>query len=95
MKTEMEAASLMMWHAAWQLAQSGDALGAVSMAKLFGSETYVKLANMGMQVMGAFGYSMEYDMQRHYRDARSVTIGAGTSQMQRNLIAHLLKTDRM
>jgi alkylation response protein AidB-like acyl-CoA dehydrogenase len=43
-----------------------------------------------MQVLGAYGYSMEYDMQRHYRDARSTTIAAGTSQMQRNLIAGLM-----
>jgi alkylation response protein AidB-like acyl-CoA dehydrogenase len=95
MQTEVFAARLMMWHAAQQLATKGDALGAISMAKLFGSETYVKVANQGMQVLGAFGYSMEYDMQRHYRDARSTTIGAGTSQIQRNLIAHLLKTNRM
>ena len=60
------------------------------MAKLFCSETYVKSANTGMQIMGAAGYSMEYEMQQHYRDARSVTIGAGTSQMQRNLLAGLM-----
>jgi alkylation response protein AidB-like acyl-CoA dehydrogenase len=43
-----------------------------------------------MQVFGGAGYSMEFDMQRHFRDARSTTIGAGTSQMQRNLIAGLM-----
>jgi alkylation response protein AidB-like acyl-CoA dehydrogenase len=43
-----------------------------------------------MQVFGAFGYNMEYDMQRHYRDARSSTIAAGTSQVQRNVIAGLM-----
>ncbi|WP_345248165.1 acyl-CoA dehydrogenase family protein [Pigmentiphaga soli] len=95
MQTQVEAARLMLWHAAWLLATGGNALPAISMAKLFGSEAYVNVANQGMQVLGAFGYSMEYDMQRHYRDARSVTIGAGTSQIQRNLIAHLMKTDRM
>ena len=60
------------------------------MAKLFASEAYAKLANQGMQVLGAYGYSMEFDMQRHFRDSRSATIGAGTSQMQRNLIANLM-----
>ncbi len=60
------------------------------MAKLHTSEAYVKVANAGMQVMGASGYSMEFDMQRHYRDARSATIAAGSSQMQRNLIAGLM-----
>lgn len=90
MQTELEAARLLTWRAAWLLSQGKDALKEISMAKLFGSETYVKLANMGMQVFGAYGYNMEFDMQRHFRDARSATIGAGTSQMQRNLIAGLM-----
>jgi alkylation response protein AidB-like acyl-CoA dehydrogenase len=90
MQTEVDAARMLMWRAAWMIAQGRDALRELSMAKLFGSETYVKVANMGMQVLGAYGYNMEFDMQRHFRDARSVTIGAGTSQMQRNLIAGLM-----
>jgi len=90
MQTELEASRLMMWRAAWMLSQGRDALKEISMAKLFASETYAKLANLGMQVLGAYGYNMEFDMQRHFRDARSATIGAGTSQMQRNLIAGLM-----
>ena len=90
MQTEVEASRLLLWHAAWQLAKGKDALKALSMAKLFGSETYVKAANTGMQIMGGYGYIMEFDMQRHYRDARSTTITAGTSQMQRNIIAKLM-----
>jgi alkylation response protein AidB-like acyl-CoA dehydrogenase len=90
MQTELEASRLLMWRAAWLLASGKDALKEISMAKLFASETYAKLANLGMQVMGAYGYNMEFDMQRHFRDARSATIGAGTSQMQRNLIAGLM-----
>ena len=87
MQTEVDAAQLLMWRAATQYVKTGNALREVSMAKLFASETYVKAVNLGMQVMGAYGYSMEFDMQRHFRDARSTTIGAGTSQMQRNMIA--------
>jgi alkylation response protein AidB-like acyl-CoA dehydrogenase len=90
MQTELEAARVLMWRAAWLVSQGRDALKEISMAKLFGSETYAKLANMGMQIFGAWGYNMEFDMQRHFRDARSATIGAGTSQMQRNLIASLM-----
>ena len=90
MQTEVDAARMLMWRAAWMLARGRDALREISMAKLFGSETYVKVANMGMQIFGAYGYNMEFDMQRHFRDARSTTIGAGTSQMQRNLIAGLM-----
>lgn len=95
MQTEVDASRLLLWHAAWRLMKGHDALRAISMAKLFGSETYVKVANQGMQILGAFGYSMEYDMQRHYRDARSTTIGAGTSQIQRNLIARLMVSGKM
>ena len=60
------------------------------MAKLKASETYVQVANMGMQIFGGFGYSKEFDMERHYRDARPSTIAAGTSQIQRNLIAGMM-----
>ncbi|WP_326533391.1 acyl-CoA dehydrogenase family protein [Pseudorhodoferax sp.] len=87
MQTEVEASRTLMLKAAWEMATGRDALKTLSMAKLMASETYVKAANNGMQIMGGYGYIMEYDMQRHYRDARSTTIAAGTSQMQRNLIA--------
>ena len=90
MATEVEAARALTWRAAWMAASGGEALREISMAKLFSSEAYVKCANMGMQVFGGYGYSMEFDMQRHYRDARSATIAAGTSQMQRNIIAGLM-----
>ncbi len=90
MQTEVDAARVLMWRAAWMLASGRDALREISVAKLFGSETYVKVANLGMQILGAYGYNMEFDMQRHFRDARSTTVGAGTSQMQRNLIAGLM-----
>lgn len=87
MRTQVEAARSLMWRAAWKASQGEDALAEISMAKLFSSETYVKVANMGMQIFGAYGYSMEFPMQRHYRDARSATVAAGSSQMLRNLIA--------
>ena len=90
MQTELEASRLMMWRAAWMLASGKDALKEISMAKLFASEAYARMANNGMQILGAYGYNMEFDMQRHFRDARSATIGAGTCQMQRNLIAGLM-----
>lgn len=90
MQAEVEASRALMLKAAWEMSTGRDALKTLSMAKLMASETYVKAANNGMQVMGGYGYIMEYDMQRHYRDARSTTIAAGTSQMQRNLIARLM-----
>lgn len=87
MQAEVEAARMLMLKAAWEMSIGRDALKTLSMAKLIASETYVKAANNGMQIMGGYGYIMEFDMQRHFRDARSTTIAAGTSQMQRNLIA--------
>jgi alkylation response protein AidB-like acyl-CoA dehydrogenase len=90
MQTELEAARTLMWRAAWLVSTGQDALREITMAKLFTSETYVKIANQGMQVLGGFGYCEEFDMARLYRDARASTIAAGTSQIQRNLIANLM-----
>jgi len=90
MASEIEAARALTWRAAWMTASGQEALREISMAKLLSSEAYVKCANLGMQIFGGYGYSMELDMQRHYRDARSATIAAGTSQIQRNIIAGLM-----
>ena len=90
MATEVEAARSLMWRAAWKVSEGEDALMEITMAKLKSSETYVQVANQGMQIMGAAGYAMEYPMQRHYREARAATIAAGSSQIQRNLIAGLM-----
>ncbi len=90
MQTNVDAARMLMLRAAVKLAKGGNAMREVTQAKLFGSETFAEVANQGMQIMGGYSYMMEYDMQRHYRDARSTTIAAGTSQMQRNLIANTM-----
>jgi len=90
MHTETEAARSLMWRAAWMVASGQNALREITMAKLFCSETYAKVSNMGMQVLGGYGYNMEFDMQRHYRDSRVATVAAGSSQIQRNLIANLM-----
>jgi alkylation response protein AidB-like acyl-CoA dehydrogenase len=88
--TELEAARTLMWRAAWLASTGANALREISIAKLFASEAYVRAANTGMQVLGAYGYNMEFDMQRHFRDSRAATIAAGSSQLQRNLIAGLM-----
>ena len=90
METELEAGKLLMWRAAWLVSQWQDALREITHAKLFTSELYAKLANMGVQVMGAYGLNEDFDMQRYFRDSRSATIAAGTSQAQRNLLANLM-----
>jgi alkylation response protein AidB-like acyl-CoA dehydrogenase len=90
MQTEASAAFALLWQAAAAVSAGEDAFKEITMAKLKASETYVSVANMGMQIMGGFGYSKEFDMERHYRDARASTIAAGTSQIQRNLIAGMM-----
>jgi len=90
MQTEIDAARLLTQRAIWMHDQGIPCMKEVSMAKLFGSETYVKIANQGMQIMGGYGYTMEYEMQRHFRDSRVLTVSAGSSQMQRTGIAKAL-----
>lgn len=90
MQTDVEAARLLTYKAATILASGESALMAVSMAKLFGSERFIDIANKGMQIMGGYGYTMEVAMQRHLRAARGATITAGTSQVQRDTIARQL-----
>ncbi len=87
MQTEVDAARMLMLRAAWMIDAGRKAAREINMAKLFASEVYGKSANLGMQILGANGYSMDYPMQRHYRDARAATILGGTSQIMRNIIA--------
>ena len=60
------------------------------MAKLFISELLIRISNIGMQILGGHAYTMDHDMQRYWRDGRNATVGAGTSQIQRTLIAREL-----
>jgi alkylation response protein AidB-like acyl-CoA dehydrogenase len=89
MHTEVAAARALVWQAATAVAEGKDALREISMAKLFASETYVKVSSQAVQVLGGYGYNMEFDVQRHFRDSRAATIAAGSSQMLRNLVANL------
>ena len=90
MQTDVDAARLLTYRAAFLIAKGRPALKEVSMAKLFGSEALVRATNNGMQILGGFGYIMETDMQRYFRDARIVTVSAGSSQVQRNIIARAI-----
>ncbi len=90
MQTEAAAAAALTWQAASVIAAGEDAFKEITMAKLKASETYVNVSSMGMQIFGGYGYNKEFDMERHYRDSRPSTIAAGTSQIQRNLIAGMM-----
>ena len=57
------------------------------MAKLFATQMAERVAYHAIQIHGAYGYSREYPVERLYRDARAMTIGEGTSEVQRMVIA--------
>ena len=90
MQTAVDAARMLTMRAVWLVTKGRDALREISEAKLLASETYVEVANRGVQLMGAYGLNAEYGMERHFRDARSATIAAGTSETLKNLIARLM-----
>jgi isovaleryl-CoA dehydrogenase len=90
--TELEAARLMTWWVASLTDEDPDRMlpREASMVKLFVTETAKKVALEGMQMMGGYGYSSEYDMERLVRQTLVSTIYGGTSEIQRNIIAKTL-----
>ena len=99
MQTEIEAARMLTYHAAW-VQDEGKSRGLsplearvgphASRAKLYASEMANRVAYKAVQVHGSMGYSREMDVERAYRDARVVTIYEGTSEIQRTVIAREL-----
>jgi alkylation response protein AidB-like acyl-CoA dehydrogenase len=90
--TELEAARLMTYWVASKVDEDPDTMlpREASMVKLFVTETAQKAALEGMQMMGGYGYSSEYDMERLVRATLVSTIYGGTSEIQRNIIAKTL-----
>jgi alkylation response protein AidB-like acyl-CoA dehydrogenase len=88
---EIHAARLLVQRAAFLKDTGKDVTRAASMAKLYASETAVRVANRAVQIHGGYGYIKDYPVERAYRDAKICTIGEGTSEIQRLVIArHLL-----
>ncbi len=87
---EIHAARLLVQRAAWLKDTGQEVTCAASMAKLFSSETAVRVANRAVQIHGGYGYVKEYPVERAYRDAKICTIGEGTSEIQRLVIARQL-----
>ncbi|MCJ7512847.1 MAG: acyl-CoA dehydrogenase family protein [Anaerolineales bacterium] len=85
--TQIEAARLLTWQAAWLKGQQLPYSKQAAMAKLLASETSEAVARNAIQILGSYGYSQEYPVERMYRDARLMTIGEGTSEVQRMVIA--------
>jgi alkylation response protein AidB-like acyl-CoA dehydrogenase len=85
--TEIHAARLMIYYAAWLKDQRQPFTQAGAMAKLYASEMAERVTRNAIQIHGGYGYSREYPVERMYRDARLMTIGEGTSEVQRLVIA--------
>lgn len=85
--TEIEAARLLVLKAAWYKDLGKGYTKAAAMAKLFATETAERVCRNAIQILGSYGYSEEYPVERIYRDTRMMTIGEGTSEVQRMVIA--------
>ena len=86
----VDAARLLVQRAAFLKDAREEVTTAASMAKLYASEMAVRVTNRAVQVHGGCGYVKEYPVERAYRDARIATIGEGTSEIQRLVIARRL-----
>jgi acyl-CoA dehydrogenase len=87
MATEIEAARLLTWQAAWMLDQGKRATLHSSFAKRFAADTAMKVTTDAVQVLGGYGYIKEYPVEKMMRDAKLFQIYEGTSQIQRLVIA--------
>jgi acyl-CoA dehydrogenase len=87
MATEIEAARLLTWQAAWMLDQGERATLYSSFAKRFAADTAMKVTTDAVQVFGGYGYMKEYPVEKLMRDAKLFQIYEGTSQIQRLVIA--------
>ncbi len=97
MATQIEAARLLTYRAAWladrAIAKGEDAVRYTqesSMAKLYAGEVAVRVANEAVQIFGGYGFIKDYPAEKYYRDVKLCTIGEGTSEIQRLVIARQL-----
>lgn len=88
MALEVEAARLLYLKAAWLRDQGEDNRLAVSYAKLFGAQMAMRCADRAVQIHGGYGFSGEYPVERHFRDAKILGIYEGTNEIQKMIIAH-------
>ncbi len=90
MATEIAAARLLVQRAAWLKDQGRSVNTESAMAKLYASEIAVKAANEAVQIHGGYGFTKDYPVEKFYRDVKLMTIGEGTSEIQKLVIARQL-----
>jgi butyryl-CoA dehydrogenase len=87
MATEIDAARLLTWKAAWTKDRGKRFTLEAAQAKLFASEMAQRVTNKALQIHGGYGYTKEYNVERYFRDARITEIYEGTSEIQKMVIA--------
>jgi alkylation response protein AidB-like acyl-CoA dehydrogenase len=93
MATEVDAARLLVWRSA-TLADAKEPFGReASMGKLFASEAAMRATSKAVQILGGYGYTREFPVERYFRDAKLCEIGEGTSEIQRMVIARSILRD--
>ena len=90
MATEIDAARLLTYRAGWMKDRGQRVTKESAMAKLFASEIAVRVANEAVQIHGGYGFIKDYPVEKFYRDVKLCTIGEGTSEIQRLVIARQL-----
>jgi alkylation response protein AidB-like acyl-CoA dehydrogenase len=90
MAVDLDAARLLNYRAGWMLDRGMRVTRESSMAKLFASEAAVRIANEAVQIHGGYGFIKDYPVEKFYRDVKLCTIGEGTSEIQRLVIARQL-----
>lgn len=90
MEMEIDAARLLLYRSASLVDRGIPNNKESAVANLYSSEAYVRAALNGMRLMGGWGYLMEFDMQRHFRDSKLAEIGGGTSEILRIVISREL-----
>src|SRR3954447_377576 len=90
MATEIDASRLLIWRAAWLARNGGYKNGEGSMSKYKASEVAVRVTEEAIQILGGYGYTREYPVERWHRDAKIHTIFEGTSEIQQLVIARAI-----
>jgi acyl-CoA dehydrogenase len=87
MATEIEAARLLAYRAAWRFDNGMDIVTEAAMAKLFAEQVVTRVAEMALRIHGGIGYTKAFALERHFRDARSFHFEEGTEEIQKLIIA--------
>lgn len=90
MGTEIQAARLLAYEAAWKFDEGQDIVKEAAMAKLFAEQVIIRVSEMALRIHGGIGYTKAYPLERHFRDARSFHFEEGTEEIQKLLIARYL-----